>query len=106
MANKSYKFESSPQERHLRHFSLNFKKEKVREIELGRLTVLEVSKQYEVSTVNVYRWMSKFGTMKKKKERIVVESQSDAQQLLALKKRVAELERLVGQKQILIEYFH
>jgi hypothetical protein len=42
--------------------------------------------------------------MKNKKERIIVESESDTQQLIALKKKVAELERIVGQKQVLLEF--
>jgi transposase len=48
--------------------------------------------------------LKKFGTMKDKKERLIVESESDTTQLLALKKKVAELERVIGQKQILIEF--
>jgi hypothetical protein len=42
--------------------------------------------------------------MKSKKERLIVENQSDTVELLALKKRIAELERIVGQKQIMIDY--
>jgi hypothetical protein len=42
--------------------------------------------------------------MKEKKERLIVESQSDTIQLLELKKKVAELERVVGQKQLLIDF--
>jgi transposase len=97
-------FTMSTAERRRRRFSDNFKKEKVREVELGISTVLEISRQYEVRHANVYRWIAKFGTMKGKKERIVVESQSDTFQLLELKRKVAELERLVGQKQVEIEF--
>jgi hypothetical protein len=42
--------------------------------------------------------------MKDKKERLIVECQSDTIQLLELKKKVAELERIIGQKQILIDF--
>ena len=42
--------------------------------------------------------------MKKKKERLIVESQSDTQKLLELKKQIADLERLLGQKQIQLEF--
>lgn len=97
-------FTMSVSERRQRTFSENFKKEKVREIELGICKVSQISKQYEVSVVNVYRWMAKFGTMKGKKERMIVESLSDTVQLLELKKKIAELERIVGQKQILIDF--
>jgi hypothetical protein len=41
---------------------------------------------------------------KNKKERLVVETDSDTRQLLELKKRVSELERIIGQKQILIDF--
>jgi hypothetical protein len=42
--------------------------------------------------------------MKDKKERLIIETQSDTRELLELKKKVAELERIVGQKQILIDF--
>lgn len=42
--------------------------------------------------------------MKDKREKLIVESESDTQELLALKKKVAELERIVGQKQLLIDF--
>jgi transposase len=42
--------------------------------------------------------------MKKKKERVIVETDSDTKQLLELKKKIAELERIVGQKQILLDF--
>ena len=97
-------FKMSISERRARTFSENFKIKKVREIELGRTKVSEVCKQYEVSQTSVYNWLQNYGTMKNKKERMIVESQSDTQQLIALKKKIAELERIVGQKQILLEF--
>ena len=97
-------FKMSVQERRLRHFSDSFKLGKVREIETGRSKVSEVCKQYEVSATNVYKWLAKFGTMKGKKERVIVETQSDTAQLLLLKKQVAELERIIGQKQVLLDF--
>ena len=91
-------------ERRRRSFSENFKRKKVQEIETGQTRVCDICKQYQVSKTNVHRWISKFGSMKSKKERLIVESQSDTVELLALKKRIAELERIVGQKQIMIDY--
>jgi transposase len=103
MANRQ-QFKTSVAERRNRSFSENFKKEKVREIELGRTQVSELRKQYELSPTSIYRWIAKFGTMSKKPERTIVESQSDTKELLALKKKIAELERIVGQKQILLDF--
>ena len=91
-------------ERRYRRFSDNFKQEKVKEIERGITRVSELCKQYEVTSSNVYKWIEKYGNMKKKQERIIVESQSDAKQLLDLKKKIAELERIIGQKQILLDF--
>lgn len=48
-------FTFSVSERQRRAFSENLKKEKVWEIELGICKVSQISKQYEVSVVNVYR---------------------------------------------------
>lgn len=97
-------FELTLQERKSRHFSKNFKVIKVREIESGVISISQIKHQYQVSYATIYRWIHKFGSMAKKQERLIVETQSDTQELLALKKRVAELERIVGQKQILIDF--
>lgn len=97
-------FQMSAAQRQRRHFSENFKKEKVREIEIGLTRVCEVVKQYEVSAVNVYRWIGKFGSMKQKQERLIVEGQSDTKELLTLKRKIAELEQIIGQKQVLLDF--
>lgn len=91
-------------ERRRRNFSESFKIKKVREIETGVTKISELCKAYEVSGTAVYKWINKYGIMKNKKERLVIESESDTQELLALKKKVAELERTVGQKQLLIDF--
>ncbi|HOK36625.1 MAG TPA: hypothetical protein PLR72_05175, partial [Paludibacteraceae bacterium] len=41
---------------------------------------------------------------KNKKERMIVETESDTRQLIALKKRISELEQIIGHKQILIDF--
>lgn len=97
-------FKMTTQERMHRHFSDSFKIQKVRELERGKTKVSEICKQYQVSATNVYRWLNKFGSMKNKKERIIVETDSDTRELLELKKKVAELERIIGQKQIQIDF--
>jgi len=94
----------STSERRRRRFSDNFKIQKVREIETGQTKVSEICSQYQVASNNVYLWIEKFGSMKNKKERLVVETDSDTRQLLEFKKCVSELERIIGQKQILIDF--
>lgn len=97
-------FSLSESERRHRRFSEGFKREKVREIELGLMTAAELNRAYDVSFTSIYRWLANFGSMKQKKERLIVESQSDSIQLIEMKKRIAELERIVGQKQLLIDF--
>ena len=88
----------------MRRFSEEFKRKKMRELEQRKVTVSDICREYEVSQATVYRWIEKYGPQKKKAERVIIESESDTQRLLELKKRVAELERIVGQKQVLIDF--
>lgn len=97
-------FELSSAERRKRIFSTDFKRKKVREIELKQTTVLEVSQAYQVRQANVYRWLEKYGKSYKKSVRLIVEMESDTKQLLDLKAKIAELERIVGQKQLTIDF--
>ena len=103
MATRS-QFKMTTEERRARRFSDNFKIQKVREIELGKTKVSEICSHYQVRSCNVYRWIAKFGSMKDRKERLIVETESDTAQLSALKKKVAELERIIGQKQLMIDF--
>lgn len=103
MAKRS-QFKMSVQDRRNRTFSEGFKKGKVKDIEQGISTVSEVCQAYEVSNTAVYRWLKAYGTNQEKKERMIVESQSDTHSMLFFKQKVAELERLLGQKQVLLEF--
>jgi transposase len=97
-------FVLSTAERRKRRFSDEFKKQKVKELELKQTTVLEVSRAYQVSTKNVYGWLDKFGKSYKKDVRLIVEMESDTKMLLELKAKIAELERVIGQKQLTIDF--
>lgn len=97
-------YKMTTEERLRRNFSESFKIKKVREIETGITKISDIRKTYEVSPTAIYKWVKKYGIMKDKKERLVIESESDTQELLALRKRIAELERTIGQKQLLIDF--
>jgi transposase len=102
MANRK-KFTQSTMERMRRYFSEEFKIKKVREIEQKITTVTEVSRQYEVRTTNIYRWLEKYGTHKKG-VRVIIESESDTRLILELKAKIAALEQIIGQKQVQIDF--
>ncbi|MFN8206381.1 MAG: transposase [Bacteroidales bacterium] len=98
------RFESSRQSRQMRYFSEEFKKQKVRDIERNLCSIRDISKEYQVSTTAIYRWVYKYSHMRKKGIRQVVESESDAKKVQALKEKVKELERIIGQKQLLLDF--
>jgi transposase len=88
----------------VRHFSTDFKVEKVQLIEEGKFTVSEISKEYQVTPAAIYKWLDKYSKYHKKSERIIVEKESEEVKNKALKSKIAELERLLGQKEVAISY--
>lgn len=101
---KRENFKMSISQRQRRAFSESFKIEKVRGIESGQIRPCEIMRQYEVSYSSVYKWIKKYGSKPDQPEKLIVESKSDTKELLELKKQLAELERIIGQKQILIDF--
>jgi transposase-like protein len=90
--------------RNSRYFSEGFKRQKVREIEKNQVSISELTKEYQVSRTSIYRWIFKYSKMIKKGERQIVEQKSDTRKIQELRERIKELERVVGQKQLLIEF--
>ena len=74
-------------------------------LEAKQITVKQLSRIYEVSETAIYNWIREYSTIIGLGEKIVVEKESEGAKTLALMKRVAELERVVGQKQLEIDYF-
>ena len=87
-----------------RTFSATFKKEKVDLLDQGKVSVKELSKIYEVSETAIYKWKRKYSKYKPS-ERIVVEKISEEKKNIELRQRIAELERIIGQKQMDIDYY-
>ena len=87
-----------------RYFSEDFKRKKVREIEENQVTIMQIVRVYQVSKAAIYKWIYKYSAMRKKGIRQVVEAKSDTVKLTLFRERFREMERLVGQKQIMIEF--
>ena len=87
-----------------RTFSENVRKEIVRKIEKNILTVSEASKDYQVSRTSVYNWVYKYSSLYKKGHRQVIEPMSSSKQIKNLKEKLKELEQIVGQKQIELDF--
>jgi transposase len=97
-------YSMSVAERQKRYFSEEFKKRKVIELDRKLVSISELSREYEVSKPAIYKWIDKYSQMKKNKERIVYETESDTLKLKELKERIKELERVIGQKQLMIDF--
>lgn len=87
-----------------RKFSEEFKKGVVHEIETCVLTVMQASEEYRIANQVLYNWLYKYSTYVKKGAQIVVEKKSEALKSKELRRRVAELEQILGQKQLKIDF--
>lgn len=86
-----------------RRFSDTFKRRCVEDLERGLLTVSEAARLYEVRPQSIYRWLHTFSKVLTHNARVVIEMESEEQRTQALLRRVADLERIIGQKQVAID---
>ncbi|CAN1578159.1 Transposase IS3/IS911family [Spirosomataceae bacterium] len=103
MAKITKDFSMTVKERRYRRFSESFKREKVKEIIENRSTVSDICRVNEVSYIAVYHWINLYSNTNKP-HRTIVEAKSDTTKILALQKKIADLERLIGQKQVQIDF--
>ena len=87
-----------------RLFSEEFKRSIVNDFESGRYSVLQLEKLYKVSNNLIYRWIYKYSTFNDKSIRIIEMKESSTNKIKELEDKVKELERVVGQKQLYIDY--
>jgi transposase-like protein len=89
-----------------RHFSEEFKKSKVRELVDKQVTVTELSRLYGVTRTAVYKWLYRYSPHYEKKSILVVEMESESYKTKRLLEKVAELERVIGQKQLELDFLN
>lgn len=89
-----------------RIFSDTFKRQKVKELEAGLLSIAELSKLYSVSRQAIYKWLHKYSPHHKKGTVQVVQMESESKKTQQLLERVKDLERHVGLKQLEIDYLN
>jgi transposase len=97
---------SASTKRQNRHFSEAFKKQKVQELEQKIISVTDLVNLYQVSRTSIYNWLYKYSAHYQKETRIVVEIESEALKTKQLLARQAELERIIGQKQMEIDFLN
>jgi transposase-like protein len=87
-----------------RHYSEDFKREIVSVFESGKFSVPQLEKLYGIHNVTIYKWIYKFSTFNEKGFRVIEMKESSIDKLKQLEQKVKELEQIVGQKQIKIDY--
>lgn len=92
--------------RESRVFSEALKKQIVKDLVNKRLTIHQVMLEHQVSRQSVYRWLYKYSPLHEQKCTLVVQMKSEEQRKYELQQRVADLERIVGQKQLEIDFLN
>ena len=87
-----------------RSYTDEFKKELVNAFESGKFSVTQLEKLYGIRSTVIYRWIYKFSIFNEKGIRVVEMKKSSSLKLKELAQKVKDLERIVGQKQIKIDY--
>jgi transposase len=89
-----------------RTFSEAFKREKVKDLVEKRISIKQLCSLYEVSRSAVYKWLYAYSPHHEQKTILVVQMESEAHKSQMLQQRVAELERIVGQKQLELDFLN
>jgi transposase len=91
------------EERRRRRFSEDFKKEQVRLIESGKVTLGEVCKLYQVRPYSVQRWLTSYGK-KALPGKIVISNGKEFDRIRELEKENRNLMELIGKQQVELVY--
>lgn len=89
--------------RQRRIFSKELKRTIVKEIESGKTSVLQASREYSISANTVYRWIEKFSSTLQRGTVLVMQKKSEANQRHGLLAKIKELEAALGRKQLELE---
>ena len=89
-----------------RIFSDALKRDIVEQIEQEKMGVFAASREYSVNPASIYNWLNKFSRNLKKGQVVVVEKESEQRKSQELRAKIAELERIIGQKQMEIDFLN
>jgi transposase len=92
-------------EKYNRYFSEEFRKSKVADFEKGITTIKMLCSQYNITRTTVYKWIHLYSNIEKGTKK-VIQMESEEFKTKLLMEKVGELERIVGQKQIEIDYLN
>lgn len=89
-----------------RIFSEAVKRSVVKDLVSQRTTIRKVMAEHQVSAQSVYRWLYQYSPAHQPQCTLVVQMKSEEIKNQEHQKRIAELERIVGQKQLEIDFLN
>lgn len=92
--------------RERRIFSEDLKRKAVKDLTGNRTTIKALMNEHQVSHQTVYTWLYKYSPYHEQKCTLVVQMKSEEIKNSELRQHLAELERIVGQKQLEIDFLN
>lgn len=89
--------------RRRRRFSVDFKRARVKDFESGTFSVAQIGRLYTIRPEVLYRWIKQYSSLPPQNAIIVEVPNSQSAKLAAFEKRIAMLERALGNKQLQLE---
>jgi transposase len=86
------------------HYSEDYQRWMVNQVEQGNHSILELARAHSINAGSIYKWLYKYSSSLKKKDLLVKQKDSEQEKRKALEKRIAELERVIGKKQMEIDF--
>lgn len=90
-------------ENYNRTFSEEFKKSVVKDLVKGLVKIKDICELHNVTRTSVYKWLYLYSNTPKG-TKTVIQMESEAHKTKELYDRVSKLERVIGQKQLEIDY--
>lgn len=87
-----------------RTFSVELKKRIVSQVTQKQMTITQACALHNVSRQSIYNWIYTYSTEHKAGTKMIVQSESEQKKTQKVLERNAELERIIGQKQLEIDY--
>jgi len=88
-----------------REFSEQIKRKVVKDFRSGSYTAKELAALYHCAERTIYRWIHKYSPADSPSVNVVEMSKSTDQKVKDLQKKIADLERALGQKQIKLDFY-
>lgn len=86
-----------------KRYALAFKKAIVQDFESGQYSAQQLARLHGIALQSVYNWIHQLSQLNQKGLRIVEYANSSQEKLRQLERKVADLERRLGQKQVQLD---